>query len=137
VISALCGKAPRCGHEHLRRRSDVKRSGGQPALWVMRTLAATIADAVESRPCPTMTTPPPSQPFFLIVADYDRGFFTVEGPMTDDRPWNDLARHVRDHRQFHVVCGPTGPDRDELAAEFRKTNKLAGAPPGSVMRPRQ
>jgi len=86
---------------------------------------------------PDNDNPPPSQPFFLIVADYDRGFFTVEGPMTDDRPWNDLARHVRDHRQFHVVCGPTGPDRDELAAESRKTNKLAGAPPGSVMRPRQ
>ena len=37
----------------------------------------------------------------------------------------------------NVVCGPTGPDRDELAAEFRRTNKLAGAPPGSVMRPRK
>src|ERR1700730_4038688 len=61
---------------------------------------------------PDNDSPPPSQSFFLIVADYDRGFFTVEGPMTDDRPWNDLARHVRDHRQFHVVCGPTGPDRD-------------------------
>jgi hypothetical protein len=23
--------------------------------------------------------------FFLIVADYDQGFFSVEGPMTDDR----------------------------------------------------
>ena len=70
------------------------------------------------------------------VADYDRGFFRRR-PINDDRSWNDLARHVRDHRQFHVVCGPSGPDRDELAAEFRKTNKLAGAPAGSVMRPRQ
>jgi hypothetical protein len=36
-------------------------------------------------------TPPPdtasSEQFFLIVADYDQGFFCVEGPMTDDRPW--------------------------------------------------
>jgi hypothetical protein len=54
---------------------------------------------------PDNDNPPPSQPFFLIVADYDRGFFTVEGPMIDDRPWNDLARHVRDHRQFHVEAG--------------------------------
>jgi hypothetical protein len=23
--------------------------------------------------------------FFLIVADHDQGFFSVEGPMTDDR----------------------------------------------------
>jgi hypothetical protein len=30
-------------------------------------------------------------PFFLIVADHDQGFFRVEGPMTDDRPWRDAA----------------------------------------------
>ena len=29
----------------------------------------------------------PTEPFFLIVADHDRGFFSVEGPMTDDGPW--------------------------------------------------
>jgi hypothetical protein len=79
----------------------------------------------------------PTQPYFLIIADYDRGFFTVEGPMTDDRAWNDATRNARDH-QRHVVCGPAGPDRDALAAEYRETNKhLAGAPPGSIVRPRQ
>jgi hypothetical protein len=78
----------------------------------------------------------PTQPFFLILADHDRGFFSVEGPMTDDQPWNDAARNARD-QQRHVVCGPTGPDRDALAAEYRATNKLAGAPPGSIVRPRQ
>ena len=35
-------------------------------------------------------------PFFLIVADHDQGFFSVEGPMTDDRPWQNAARHARD-----------------------------------------
>jgi hypothetical protein len=54
-----------------------------------------------------MSEPDPTQPFFLIVADYDRGVFSVEGPMTDDRPWNDAARNARDH-QRHVVCGPAG-----------------------------
>jgi hypothetical protein len=79
----------------------------------------------------------PTQPFLVILADHDRGFFSVEGPMTDDRPWNDAARNARDH-QRHVVCGPTGPDRDALAAEYREANKqLAGAPPGSMVRPRQ
>jgi hypothetical protein len=29
-----------------------------------------------------MSDPDPTQPFFLIVADYDRGLFSVEGPMT-------------------------------------------------------
>jgi hypothetical protein len=46
----------------------------------------------------------PTPPFFLIVADYDRGFFSVEGPMTDDRPWNDAVRHARNH-QRRIVCG--------------------------------
>ena len=63
-----------------------------------------------------MSDPPTPEPFFLIVTDYDRGFFAVEGPMTDIRPWNEAARHARDH-QRHIVCGPTGLDRDALAAE--------------------
>ena len=28
------------------------------------------------------------QPFYLIITDRDNGTFSVEGPMTDDRPWN-------------------------------------------------
>ena len=28
-----------------------------------------------------------SAPFFLVIVDHDQGFFSVEGPMTDDRPW--------------------------------------------------
>jgi hypothetical protein len=83
-----------------------------------------------------MSDAPPTEPFFLIVADHDRGFFSVEGPMIDDRPWNDAAMHARNN-QRRVVCGPTGPDRDALAADFRQEHKLAGAPPGSVVRPRQ
>jgi hypothetical protein len=34
-------------------------------------------------------------PFFLIVADHDRRFFCVEGPMTDGRSWNNAARRAR------------------------------------------
>ena len=45
-----------------------------------------------------------SQPFFLIVTDHDRGVFAVEGPMTDDRPWNEAASYARNH-QHRVVCG--------------------------------
>jgi hypothetical protein len=68
----------------------------------------------------------PTQPFFVILADHDRGFFSVEGLMTDDRRRNDAARNARDH-QRHVVCGPAGPDRDALAAGYREANKLARA----------
>jgi hypothetical protein len=31
------------------------------------------------------------QPFYLIVTDHDRSVYAVEGPMTDDRPWNEAA----------------------------------------------
>jgi hypothetical protein len=75
--------------------------------------------------------------FFLIVADHDQGFFSVEGPMTDDQPWQNAARHARDQFDRRVVCGPAGPDRNALAAEFQPAEKLAGVPPGSIVRPRQ
>ena len=76
----------------------------------------------------------PTRPFFLIVIDEDRGVFSVEGPMTDDRPWQSAARKARDEER-QVVCGPTGSDRDAIAAEFHRERKLAGVPPGSIVRP--
>ena len=78
---------------------------------------------------------PDPRPFYLIVTDHDRGVFAVEGPLTDERPWKEAASYARSH-QRRIVCGPTGPDRDELAAEYRRTHKLAGVPPGSIVRPR-
>jgi hypothetical protein len=77
-----------------------------------------------------------SQPFYLIVVDRDRGVFAVEGPMTDDRPWNEAARVARNDQRC-ITCGPSGPDRDDLAAEYRRIHKLAGVPPGSIVRPRE
>jgi hypothetical protein len=76
----------------------------------------------------------PAPPFYLIVADHDRRVFAVEGPMTDDRPWKEATREARNH-QHRVVCGPSGADRDALAAEYRNARKFAGVPPGSIMRP--
>jgi hypothetical protein len=79
--------------------------------------------------------PNPDQPFYLVVTDQDRGVFAVEGPMTDDRPWLEAASYAR-NRQRRIVCGPRGADRDALAAECRQAHKLAGVPPGSILRPR-
>ncbi len=84
-----------------------------------------------------MPAPPPTEPFYLIVADHRLGVFSVEGPMTDDQPWQSATRHARDNQQRRVVCGPTGSDRDALAAEYQRAHKLAGVPPGSIVRPRQ
>ncbi len=82
-----------------------------------------------------MPRDPPDPPFCLIVTDHDRGVFAIEGPMTDDRPWQAAAREARNH-QRRIVCGPAGADRDALAAEHRQAHRLAGVPPGSIVRPR-
>ncbi|MBS0641264.1 MAG: hypothetical protein JSS43_15425 [Proteobacteria bacterium] len=78
---------------------------------------------------------PESEPFYLIVTDHDRGVFAVEGPMTDDRPWKDAALFARNNHR-RVVCGPSGADRDALATDYHQVHRLAGVPPGSIVRPR-
>jgi hypothetical protein len=84
---------------------------------------------------PTTDTAPSGQ-FYLIVADHDQRSFSVEGPMTDDRPWKEAALNARNsHRR--IVCGPADPDRGKLAAEFQRTEKLGGVPPGSIVRVRR
>jgi hypothetical protein len=80
-----------------------------------------------------MFDPNPTEPFFLIVTDHDRGVFCVEGPMTDDQAWEAAARFARNN-EHRIVCGPAGADRDELATEFRRAHNLAGVPPGSILR---
>ena len=81
-----------------------------------------------------MPNTPAPEPFFLIVADHDQGFFCVEDPMTDDRPWKDAALNARNHERS-IECGPFGPDRDTLATDYHHTHKLAGVPPDSILRP--
>ena len=73
--------------------------------------------------------------FYLIVADHDRGIFAGEGPMTDSRLWDEAAAYAQT-RYRHIVCGPMGTNRDELAASHRGVHQLAGVPPGSILRPR-
>jgi hypothetical protein len=59
-----------------------------------------------------------------------------KGPMIDDQPWTAAAQRAR-NSQRRVVCGPTGPDRDALAAAYRSEHpQLAGVPPGSIVRQR-
>jgi hypothetical protein len=77
----------------------------------------------------------PTEPFFLIIADLDAGFFCIEGPMIDDNPWKLAAGRARENGRS-VQCGPTGPNRDTLAIDYQQTNKLAGIPPGGIVRPR-
>jgi hypothetical protein len=82
-----------------------------------------------------MSDPSPTEPFFLIVADFDTGLFSVEDPMTDDGPWNLAAGRARE-RHRRVVCGPSGTDRDLLVGELQQTHNMGCVPPGSIVRPR-
>ena len=79
-----------------------------------------------------MSDPNPTEPFFLIVAEHDRRVFAVEGPITDDRPWEAAAKFARSD-ELRITCGPRGTDRDTLAAEFRHAHNFAGIPPGSIL----
>jgi hypothetical protein len=74
-----------------------------------------------------------TEPFYLVVADHTLHVFSIEGPMTSDDPWQAAARRAREGGR-QVVCGPSGPDRDALAAECRREHHLAGVPPGSIVR---
>jgi hypothetical protein len=72
----------------------------------------------------------------LIVTDRNRGMF-AEGPMTDDKHWQDAAREAR-NRQPRIIYRQTGPDRNALAAAYRSEQpQLAGVPPGSIVRQRR
>jgi hypothetical protein len=76
-----------------------------------------------------------TEPFFLIVSDLDAGFFCIEGPMTDDSMWNLAAGRARENGRS-VQCGPRGPNRDPLSLDYQQAHKLAGVPPGTILRPR-
>jgi hypothetical protein len=75
-------------------------------------------------------------PFSSSSPTTTQGFFSVEGLMIDDRPWKDAALNAGNN-QRRIECGPAGPDRVALAAEYHRAHKLAGVPPGSIVRPRR
>jgi hypothetical protein len=80
--------------------------------------------------------PNPPAPFFLIVADFDRRHFCVEGPITDDGPWKRAAGRAREHER-RVVCGPAGLDRRSLSMKYQRETGFGGVPPGTILRPRE
>lgn len=75
----------------------------------------------------------PSRTFVLIVVDRDSGDFTVEGPMTDDRPWNravvEAQRRGRNLRCFSM--GDITPDA--AAAEWQMMHGGRRIAAGSIV----
>jgi hypothetical protein len=71
-------------------------------------------------------------PFFLIVADRDNGVFTVEGPMTDDRPWNKAVIRAQNDKR-HVTCCNGGNDQQEAIRSYGQSYNLRYVAPGSIV----
>lgn len=74
--------------------------------------------------------------FVLIVVDRDTAEFTVEGPMTDDRPWN-TAIAVAQTLGHNVRCFQLGDLTPEVAAaEWRAACGGRRLAAGSIISPR-
>jgi len=77
----------------------------------------------------------PGRTFVLIVVDRDTGEFTVEGPMTDDRPWN---KAVVDAQKIgrNIRCFDMGEmTRDDAAAEWHAAHGGRRIAIGSIVTP--
>jgi hypothetical protein len=71
--------------------------------------------------------------FYLIVNDKDNGSFSVEGPMTDDRPWNHavvvaqkLGRRVR-------CSAASGFSAEDTARNWLQRNSGKQVLPGEIV----
>lgn len=73
-------------------------------------------------------------PFLLVILDHDTGRFTMEGPMTDDRPWLDeIVFARRAGRRISCLSVPASADPDGAAALHVKG--CTRWPPGSIVLP--
>jgi hypothetical protein len=62
------------------------------------------------------------KPFFLILRDDNAGTFSVEGPMTDDRPWiSQIVTAQRAGRKVRYVVA-TGATREECIKNWLASN---------------
>ncbi len=78
-----------------------------------------------------MTQPP----FYLIVTDKDNGTFSVEGPMTDDRPWNHAVVAAQKSGR-RVRCSPaSGSSADDAARDWLQQYSETQVLPGAIIHP--
>jgi hypothetical protein len=75
--------------------------------------------------------------FILVVMDHDNKKFSVEGPMRDDRPWNDAVLQAQDAGR-DVRCFSSDDDLNPDSIADRISEEFRGyivAPRGSIVRP--
>ena len=71
--------------------------------------------------------------FVLVIVDRDTGEFTVEGPISDDRPWNTavINAHQRGRNLRCFGMGDIAPDA--AAAEWRSSSGGHRIAAGSIV----
>jgi len=71
--------------------------------------------------------------FVLVVVDRDTGEFTVEGPMSDDRPWNTAVVNAQEVGR-NIRCFGMGDLAPEIAAgEWRSSYGGTRIASGSIV----
>jgi len=73
------------------------------------------------------------EPFYMIVTDKDNGTFSVEGPMTDDRPWNH-AVVVAQKSGRRVRCSTaSGSSAEDAARDWLQRYSGKQVLPGEIV----
>lgn len=89
-----------------------------------------LAEAIE-------TQPQPAGSFVLIVTDSDKMTFSVEGPMVDDRPWNDVvvdAQNLGRQVRCHVPGGLARTSVEEAARVYSESYPdMTRVPAGTIV----
>jgi hypothetical protein len=73
--------------------------------------------------------------FVLIVIDRDTGEFTVEGPMTDDRPWNKAVVNAQKVGRNIRCFGMGDMAPDDAAVEWQGAHGGWRIVAGSIVTP--
>ena len=73
--------------------------------------------------------------FVLVVVDRDAGEFTVEGPMSDDRPWNHAVVTARKIGRNVHCFGMGDMASDAAAIEWQTTQGGKRVTAGSIVTP--
>lgn len=74
--------------------------------------------------------------FVLVVVDRDSGEFAIEGPMTDDRPWNSAVVHAQKFGR-NIRCFSMGDLAADIAAiEWQTARGGRRVAAGSIVSPK-
>ena len=59
------------------------------------------------------------EPFLLVIKDEDKKVFSIEGPMSDDRPWNTRVCAAQDEGRMVRCFAANGMDRQEVTRRMK------------------